>query len=343
MIENPSTSVSIVVPVYSGEAYLEALVEQILLVSQDWMAAKLPLHLSQILLVDDASKDDSSSVIRDMASRNPIVTPVFLSRNFGQHPATIAGILHSSGDWVVTMDEDLQHDPKKILDLIHLAVRESADIVYGKPTQNKHAGGWRDRASNGFKYLMTRVTGDAGVQEFNSFRLIRGTIARGAAAICAHDTYFDVALFWFTTRRHSLTFDMQDERYNTTGKSGYNFRALISHARRMALTSNLRILRAATLLGFVLIGFSIVFGLFVLLQKTLFPETIALQGWASLMLANLTFSGVVLLMLGIVMEYMFILVLRAHGKPVFFTINRAGDALLQERLDASSPAIAAPK
>lgn len=136
--ETDPVSVSIVVPVYSGEAYLGRLVEEITKLKTQWAEQNAPIMLAEAILVDDSAIDGSPSLIDRIADEYDWVVPLHLSRNYGQHPATAAGILHSVGNWVVTMDEDLQHPPGKIPDLLARAVAESADVVYAKPTAAVH-------------------------------------------------------------------------------------------------------------------------------------------------------------------------------------------------------------
>jgi glycosyltransferase involved in cell wall biosynthesis len=109
---------SIVVPVYSGENFLRDLLSAVQDLRNSWVEKDAPIQLTELIFVDDNAIDNSAVIIDDIASEHDWVVALHLSRNFGQHPATIAGILHSSGDWVVTLDEDLQHPPSHIADMI---------------------------------------------------------------------------------------------------------------------------------------------------------------------------------------------------------------------------------
>src|SRR5882672_7517570 len=103
-------------------------------------------------------------------------------------PATIAGILHTSGDWVVTLDEDLQHSPARIEDLLRKAIIHRSDIVYANAETRVHQSHLRDVGSRLYKHVMKLMTGNPNVTAFNSFRLIRGDVARAASSTCGHDT-----------------------------------------------------------------------------------------------------------------------------------------------------------
>ena len=214
-------TVTIVVPVYSGAAYLARLVEEIEKASAGWKRQDSPLELVEVIMVDDGSSDGSAEIMDMLGEKYPLLSPIHLSRNFGQHPATLAGILHSSGDWVVTIDEDLQHPPSCIEDLFRVVSRNSDDVVYARPTGKVHESVFRDASSRIYKRIMEKVSGNPNIKNFNSFRLIRGPLARAAASVSGYDTYFDIALSWFTQRVGSLELDLKDERFISSGTSGY--------------------------------------------------------------------------------------------------------------------------
>lgn len=326
------TVVSIVVPVYAGSKYLDALTAAIDNLRSQWESGDAPVTLGEVIFVEDAAIDSSATVVDRLAAERPWVTALHLSRNFGQHAATMVGILHSSGDWVVTMDEDLQHRPDRVPELLALAVSKGADIVYAKPNSGVHDAAMRDLTSRSFKRLMQWITGNPNLSNFNSFRLIRGPIARAAASVCTHDTYLDIGLSWFTQRIETISLEMKDERFIRTGKSGYSFRALLSHAWRMMFSSQIKLLRIGSLIGLAAMLLSVLGGVYVLVKKLIHPELIEVQGWASLILAIVFFGGLTAFMLGIALQYLSTLVLKAHGKPTFFTVDRSGDAALAKRL-----------
>lgn len=323
-----SVAVSVVVPIYSGATYLEELVQELDALRTHWESTGAPISLAEAIFVDDSAIDESPALIDRLAAERPWIVSLHLARNFGQHAATIAGILHSAGDWVATLDEDLQHPPGHIPDLLRHAVETSADVVYANPTNGVHASIGRDLSSRSFKRLIEWLTRNPNVRIINSFRLMRGSVARAASSVCSHETYFDVALSWFTQRFELVPMTLRDERYISTGKSGYNSRSLMSHARRMLVSSQLKALRLGALFGLVAVGLSGLGIIALVIAKLVVPETIAADGWTSLMLTIVFFGGVVVLLLGIILEYLSSLVLRAHGKPLFFTIDRSTDAQL---------------
>lgn len=316
---------SIVVPVYSGESFLRDLLIAVENLRNSWIACDAPIQLTELIFVDDNAIDNSAVIIDEIATEHDWVVALHLSRNFGQHPATIAGILHSSGDWVVTLDEDLQHSPGNIVDMMRSLASDPADIVYGKAKQSVHENGFRDISSRISKRFIEMLSGNKDIAKASSFRLIRGVVARAAASVCAHDTYYDVALTWFTQRINVVEISMKDTRFISSGKSGYNLSALFSHARRLLFSNQIRPLRLVGLFGVFAVVLAVASALWFVGVKLIDPEAIEAQGWVSLFVLTSFLGGATLFMIGIVLEYMSGLVLHAHGKPLFFTIDRSSD------------------
>ncbi len=319
-------SVSVVVPVYSGELYLERLTHEIVLLREQLTKEGTPIDIAEVIFVDDAAKDGSAAIIDRLAAEHVWMRAIHLSRNFGQHPATIAGVLYTAGDWIVTMDEDLQHPPARIPEMFAVVARTSADIVYAEAEGQIHQSVARDLTSRTYKAIMEWLTGNRDIRKANSFRLLRGEIARAASSVCGHETYFDIALGWYTDRIQTARMALKDERYIKTRTSGYNFGSLLSHARRLVSSSQIKLLRGGAFLGFLIVGASVLFSSSLILVKLFTGSSIiTIRGWTSLMLAVSFFGGMLLLLSGIMLEYISLLVLRAHGKPLFFVIDRSGD------------------
>lgn len=319
-----------VIPVYSGKDYLPALAAELDELRTHWNTSAAPLQLIEAIFVDDASIDDSAEVLEDLAKRHDWLRIVTLSKNFGQHPATIAGILYSSGDWVATLDEDLQHRPKHLVEMLKTAVTQRVDIVYARPLAAVHRKAYRDFGSRLIKRLLAWTTGNKMTRHFNSFRLMRGTIARAAASVCGHETYFDIALSWFANKFASIDLPMQDSRFINTGKSGYSVRKLLTHARRLILSSQPKVLRLGAALGFFAMIVATLLAGKTVYQLWLDPNSVEVRGWSSLFVSILFFGGIAAMLLGIVLEYLTNVVLHTQGKPVFFQVDRRSDALLRD-------------
>lgn len=330
--------VSVVVPVYSGAAFLRDLVDALNSVRCQWRDQGAPLSLTEVIFVDDASVDNSFEILSELQEQHDWVRVLQLSRNFGQHPATVAGILHTCGDWVCTLDEDLQHPPQYLVPLLAQAISQGCDVVYAQPLHAVHESLFRDLSSRMFKSILSRLSGNPHTRKFNSFRVIRGSVARAAAAVSSPETYFDVALCWFTNRIACHRLDLKDRRFIDRRRSGYRLSGLLRHARRMFVSSELKALRLGAVVGFLALLGSMVMGLFTLACKLFFPETVQAQGWASLMLAVVFFGGLTTLLVGIALEYTLIILMRTQGQPTFLVIDRSQDHLLKNWLEQETQA-----
>lgn len=323
-------TLSTVTPVYSGEDYLRVLVEEISRVRQKWLDESNPMFLTEAIFVDDNSIDSSSEVLEELSEKYEWVKVITMSRNFGQHSATVAGVCHTSSDWVVTLDEDLQHRPEKIELLLETAVNQSADVVYAWPKDPVHGNSWRDRSSRFVKKIVAKLTATPQIRMFNSFRLIRGAIARAAASSSSSQTYLDIAISWFTRSAVQIKIDMKDDRYQVQKRSGYGLVKLIKHARYLFVSAEIDIASKGLILGAIAILIAVLIGSTVIIQKLFFPEIIASTGWASLMAVTTFFGGVSIAVICVALEYISVMLLNQLGKPTFFTIDRSKDVVLKK-------------
>lgn len=327
-------TISTVIPVYSGEDYIPQLVEELAGLRNEWAEHNNSLHLQEAIFVDDSAIDGSQALLAELSAKYSWIKVVTLAKNYGQHPATVAGILYSSGEWVVTLDEDLQHRPEHIVKLLQVVAKSGADVVYARPTTAVHKSGYRDIASRAYKKLLAVLTGNQIIENFNSFRLIRGSVARAAASVGSYDTYFDVALNWFTNRIEVLPLSMQDQRYISKRQSGYNLYKLLSHARRLIISSQTKILRFGAAIGMLAVIVAVILSISVLYDYLFYPQNIDVRGWTSLFIGILFFGGISTFLLGIVLEYLTNMVLQSQGKPVFFVVDRSTDRHLREIFDS---------
>jgi len=324
-------TLSTVTPVYNGSKYLLELVSQLDQFKSLLEASYPTLQLVESIFVLDEPVDGSSTLLYQVEQDYPWVTVLTLSRNFGQHPATICGILHSSTDWVISLDEDLQHKPEFILQLLQAVGPTSADVCYANPESSTHKSLIKDFLARTFKKTMSRVLGNANIQHFNSFRLMRGDVARAAAAICRHETYFDVALSWFTKRIVHTVLPLIDNRnIENVEESGYSFWGLIKHAKRMFMSSKVKLFRLGIPLGLLAFGISLVLSIYAISATIMKFETVLNKGWTSTILTVLFFGGLTTLLLGFTLETISEVLLSVNGKPTFFVVDRSKDKYLQE-------------
>ena len=316
--------VSVVIPVYQGEHTLETLVEEIAAsVSPRSTPAGRPYRVTEVVLVHDCGPDASDAVIRRLAARHEWVRPVWLSRNFGQHAATLAGIAASGGEWVATMDEDGQHDPERIGQLIDTAMHEQADVVYARATNEPPHGRTRNVMSRGAKWLVARLAKGAPASDFASFRLLLGEVARSVAAYAGPGIYLDVAISWVARR---VTTSAMPMRAEGDRPSGYDLRRLTSHFWRLVLSSGTRPLRWVSALGAAAVLLAPLVALALIGGRA--SGRWEVPGWTSTMVLLMVATGVILFSLGVIAEYVGLAVNMAMGKPLYLPVRDPQDGPL---------------
>lgn len=305
--------VSLVIPVYQGENTLPLLMEEIEpMTSRQETPEGRTFMISEVLLVHDCGPDHSDRTLEALSENYAFVKPVWLSRNYGQHAATMAGMASATGDWVATIDEDGQQDPRDIGSMLDCALGSSLQLVYAQPTNPPPHGWMRNLFSKGAKALTAKLLGNSDVGNFNSFRLVDGEIARTMAAYCGNGVYLDVGLFWIAGRIGRCPIKLRNEMDRP---SGYSYLKLFGHFWNLILTTGTRPLRLITLIGFASILLAIAISIYAFYGK--YFGTSPVQGWASMLIVVSFFSGAILTSLGVIAEYLAVTMGIAMGKPLY--------------------------
>ncbi len=295
--------VSVVVPVYAGHAALATLVERLAVVME-----KSALSW-ELILLDDRGMAESWPTIRHMADQNPHVIGLRLSKNFGQHAATICGIEHARGRWIITMDDDLEHPPEAIPAMLE-AGNEETPLVYGLFPQRTHSG-MRNISSELMRWTLKRAFPDLN-EQYSSFRAIHAPLAHQLTGFRLARPYIDGMLSWMTSSVKTVEVT-HGERVH--GESAYTWRKLASHALNIFVTFSHLPLRIASYGGAALALASFGYLLFVVFGY--FSGHITNPGYTSLMSVILLACGIQLLILGVLGEYVGRLMGATYRKPAY--------------------------
>ncbi len=283
-------NVSVVIPCYRSRATLPELVERL------HRALPAVAEEYEIVLVVDGSPDDTYAVARDLEKADQRVQAVLLQRNYGQHHASLAGIARASYGITVLMDDDLQHRPEEIARLLAPLADPLVDVVYGNAAEEEHRW-WRNVTSRGIKRLL-ELMGVHHARLFSSFVAFR-TDLREAFVQTSGPVYVDVILSWATNSIVGVPVVMD---HRTEGSSGYSFGSLVRLAWDMMSGYTTFPLRVVTWLGFLTSALGV--GLFCYVLWSYFVTGPGVEGWASQAAMTALFSGVIMLSLGIVGEYL---------------------------------------
>lgn len=328
-VETPTADpaqISVVIPVYRGADTLARVVEELAPLATPFVSpGGRALVVAEVVLVWDNGPDDSDAVIRDLAAAHPWVRPVWLSRNFGQHPATVAGIAVTRGDWVVTMDEDGQHDPADVARLVDTAYDRRAALVYAQPTNAAPHSAFRNLASRLTKGVVLRALTGPSAVPFHSFRAIHGEHARAVAAYCGPGVYLDIALAWVIGATATCPTALRTEGREA---AGYSLRRLLSHFWRLVLSTGNRPLRLVSGLGVLTAALGLVYAVVLVVQRIVGTTDVA--GWTTIVVVVLLVGGVTLLSLGVIAEYVGMAAGMSMGKPLYVAMS---DSFVRVRRD----------
>lgn len=304
---------SVVVPAYKSAGTLGRLCDE------------LHRHVSgrvvelEMIIVDDGSDDDTWPTIERLAAERPWVRGLMLLRNYGQHNALLAGLREARLPLVATMDDDLQNRPDTV-PLLLAALSDEIDLVYAIPIGRPH-GALRNLASAWTKRGMALALGPDVHPQSGAFRLFRRELIRAGAEVHDPSISIDVILSWATRRVATVEVPFAERE---DGRSGYTFRKLLRHTMNMVTGYSTRPLRWATGAGmaFALLGFAML--LFVLTRYAV--DTSTVPGFTFLAAAITLFSGIQLVSLGMIGEYLGRVHVRTLGRPPYVIRATAGHA-----------------
>lgn len=295
---------SIVIPVFNEEAVLPLL-----------FARLMPVAIAidpgcEIILIDDGSTDATPRLLRE-AAQHPNVRALLFTRNFGHQAAVSAGLDMAAGECVVVMDADLQDPPELLPRMVEL-YREGYDLV--SPQRKSRPGdSWLKRTTaRAFYALMRQMVDSRVAPEVGDFRLYSKRAVQAIRRFREQHRFLRGLVAWLGLREALLPFDREPR---AAGKTKYPLHRMARFAWTAITSFSGLPLRIASLLGlcFVLIDIGLVC---YILYVTLIVKTVV-PGWASLILVQALFSGVTLLSIGMVGDYISRIYEESKGRPLY--------------------------
>jgi glycosyltransferase involved in cell wall biosynthesis len=296
-------SISVVTPVYNGEASIVELCRR--------LSEVLPQIATQyeIILVNDGSRDRSWEVISELSSHSATVRGLNLMRNYGQHNALLCGIRAAKYELVLTIDDDLQHPPEEIPQLL-ARLDEGFDVVYGAPKAEQN-GLMRALASHITRLALRAAVGSDVAKNVSAFRVFRTQLREAFANYQSPFVSIDVLLTWATTRFGATTVVFRPRH---SGSSNYTFTKLVRHALDMMTGFSTAPLQLASLIGFTCTLFGVGVFIYVFVRYCLEGSVPGFPFLASIIAI---FSGAQLFALGVIGEYLARMHFRSMKRPAY--------------------------
>lgn len=302
---NNKIKYSIVIPVYNNQEGISVLLDSVVHYTQNTP--------NEIILVDDFSSDLTWKTLKELKQKYPAIKIIRLSKNVGQHAATLCGINESLGEFVLTMDDDLNVLPIEFSKLIETRNLVSAKVVYGEFDAKL---GWKRKLLT-FLYKKASKIEGKNKGRGSSFRLIDGQLARTMAAQHSNFVFIDEFLLWYTDE---VEFVQVEKNENASSISRYSTRDLIQKTGHLIMYSSDFPLKLVTYLGFLMSGVNLLIGVFFLYRK--FIDKITEEGYASLIVSILFSTGLIIFSLGILSQYVRKILRNQNNEPLYYISDK---------------------
>lgn len=305
-----SLRVSIVIPVYRGATSIGALVDTLI-------ESLSPLYALEIILVNDCSPDNSEEICIRLFTVYPSIVKFYsLAKNVGEHNAVMAGLNKCTGEWIVIMDDDFQNPVSEVIKLVSFASEHTYDVVYTWYERKKHSF-LRNMGSRINNSVATILLKKPRKLYLSSFKAINRFLVNEIITYTLPYAYIDGLILGITSNIGQL---LVEHRPRVQGRSSYTVKKLISLWMNMFTNFSVIPLRIAMSVGFIfaLVGF--ILGMEIVYEKIVNPALPV--GFAFLAFAITIFSGIQLIAIGMMGEYLGRMFLAQNKKPQF-TIRKA--------------------
>lgn len=266
----------------------------------------------EIIFINDGSRDNTKAMLSELCKTDKHIKMIDFARNFGHQIAITAGMDYAAGECMVIIDGDLQDPPELIPDMIKIW-RSGFDVVYGKRKSRRGETFFKKFTAKMFYRLLGKLTDVDIPVDTGDFRLIDRRVCEALKQLPERSRYVRGLMSWVGFKQTAIEFE-RSERF--AGETKYPLKKMLKLAMDGIMSFSYKPLRLASYLGTFLSLISFCYLIFVLLQKLFFPES-AQSGWASTIAVSLFFNGIILLMLGIIGEYIGRIYDEAKGRPLY--------------------------
>ncbi len=312
LMNSDRTVYSVIVPLYNEEAVVQDSYKRI----REVMDTTGESY--EIIFVNDGSRDSTYEKVREILKNDKNVRLISFSRNFGHQSAITAGMDHCTGQAVIVIDADLQDPPEVMLKMIE-KWKEGYEVVYGKRIKRKGETLFKKATAKIFYRILSKTTDVEIPIDTGDFRLIDRKVCDALKAMPERNRYVRGLISWLGFRQTGVEF-VREKRL--AGETKYSMKKMFKLAWDGITAFSNAPLKLATYIGVSISAVSFLYLLVVICQK-LFTDT-TVQGWASLVAISLFFNGVILIVLGIIGEYIRRIYDEAKGRPIYIISEKIG-------------------
>jgi polyisoprenyl-phosphate glycosyltransferase len=319
--ERQSFSLSIVIPMYNERANLQVLFDRLYSVLDELSvgaSACGDILSFEFVCIDDGSNDSTIDGLKALQAREPRLKIIRLSRNFGKEVALAAGLRHARGDAVIIMDADLQHPPE-LIEALYAQWRAGHEIVYGVRENGNNASWLRRKTSQLFHGVFAVLAQTRLPQGACDFRLLDRRAVEALNALPETDRFTRGLYSWIGFRQAGVPFTVGDR---AAGRSGWSLVELWRFGMDAITSFSMVPLRFSSVLGGLISVAAIAYAVFVVLKTMLYGGDV--PGYPSLIVAIMFFSGVQLLSLGIIGEYLGRVFTEVKRRPLYIVAEALG-------------------
>lgn len=307
-------TISILIPCYNEEQSLEILYKEI-----DHVISSIEGYQWEILFVNDGSRDHTIDIIREFREKDPRVSYVDLSRNFGKENAMLAGFDYAQGDAVIIMDADLQDPPAIMADMIQ-KWEEGYDDVYAKRS-SRGKESWIRKKLSLFYYKLLKGSSQMDVlPNVGDFRLLDRKCVDALCQLRESGRYTKGLFCFIGFKKIGIEFDRHDR---VAGHSNMSFRKLTDLALEGITSFTTAPLRWAAYVGVVVSILALAYMVYVLIKALLYGDPV--QGYPTLITVILFLGGIQLMTIGIIGEYLSKVFVEVKNRPVYFVKEYNGE------------------
>jgi polyisoprenyl-phosphate glycosyltransferase len=272
----------------------------------------------ELLFVNDGSRDRTVEIMREISSRDNNVKLIDFSRNFGHQIAITAGMDYSEGQAVIVIDADLQDPPEVILQMI-AKWKEGYEVVYAKRLKRHGETLFKKVTAKIFYRLLSSMTSVDIPTDTGDFRLIDRKVCNVLRGLKEKNRYVRGLVSWVGFRQTAVEY-VREERF--AGETKYPLKKMIRFALDGITSFSHKPLKIASYIGFFLSLTSFIYLFFVLFQRLFTTWTV--PGWTSIVGVNLLFNGIVLMLLGVIGEYIGRIYDESKDRPLYIVRETAG-------------------